>query len=324
MEPTGKTRLAVIVPCFNEEDNLPETLSEILSALAEWQDSLEIRLVVVDDHSTDKTFALASDLDDARVSCLRLSRRSGSHTAIRAALELVPAEVYAVISADGQDDPAALPAMLETWREGAQIVWATRRGGEEHHPWQVRLPAMMFYWALARLRSRSDKSLGLNRADFFLLDRSVADAVNACPERGTSLFGLLIWLGFRQQAVQYDRRPRRRGSSKWRYMQRVRLAEEWIVNFTDLPVNLLWLLAAVCLGSGVVWALASSLYSLLTWQSSPWLWFFPLVLVLGGLHFSAMGLLGSMLKKSLEESKRRPFYFIEKRHGKGFIDQNGN
>ena len=188
--------LSVVIPAYNEAQNIKQTIIELkqLLTLSDCADDHEI--VVVDDHSSDNTYEVVESFKEEKIKCVRLSRRSGSHTAIRAGFAASKGNAVLCIAADGQEDTAVIAQMVEKWNEGAKIVWALRRQ-RNTEPWYIRKPAQLFYRFLAWLGDTEQVEIDFSRADFFLLDKHVVDAINACAERNTSLFGL-IHSGFRR------------------------------------------------------------------------------------------------------------------------------
>jgi len=304
-------KLSVVIPAFNEGDNIAATLAELLAQIGERVEHCE--LIVVDDHSSDDTFdrVAATVAPKATVRCLRLSRRSGSHVAIRMGLEAATGDVVLCISADGQDDAGSLPAMLEKWRNGAQIVWALRRerSGE---PFHQKLFAQAFYRLLRFFNRPEDPSIDLSRADFYLLDRKVVDALVACGERVTSLFGLVAWIGFRQDSVVYDRHQRRSGQSKWSFRRRMGLALDWIVAFSWLPLRISSLLGLVIAGAGGLYAGFIVAFALLGHPIQGWASVMVTVLMLSGIQLLILGTIGEYVGRGLDESRKRPIAFIER------------
>jgi dolichol-phosphate mannosyltransferase len=302
-------KLSVVIPCYNESDNISATIAEVLSRAAGLFELCEI--IVVDDHSTDDTFERAGAAKGATVRCLRLSRRSGSHIAIRVGLGVATGDVVLCISADGQDNPAELPLMLKKWREGAQIVWALRRerSGE---PFHQKLFAQMFYRLLRFFNRPEDPSIDLSRADFYLLDRRVVDAILSCGERVTSLFGLVAWIGFRQDSVVYDRRLRRRGSSKWNFRRRIALALDWIVAFSWLPLRFSGILGLVIATAGGLYAIFVVVLKFLGGTVEGWSSVMVTVLVLSGIQLLILGTIGEYVGRGLDEARKRPIAFVEK------------
>jgi dolichol-phosphate mannosyltransferase len=300
--------LSVVIPAFNEAANVGPTLRELRQALASLPAPPErCQVLVVDDHSTDGTFEAVADLGDPDVACLRLSRRSGSHVALRAGLAAATGQATLCISADGQDGPETLGAMLDHWQRGAQIVWGLRRS-RAGEPWHVRLFSRAFYRLLRWIAGDHGADIDLDRADFFLLDRVVVEQLGRCPERNTSLFGLIAWSGFRQQAVQYDRRERRAGRSKWSFGARLRLATDWILAFSAMPLRIIAWFGGVLALLGIAWlgvTLSCGAASSLSAVGAT-------VLLVGGAQLGALGVIGEYLWRTLDEARRRPLYFIER------------
>jgi dolichol-phosphate mannosyltransferase len=283
-------KLSIVIPSYNESSNIVRTIEELSSRLRGFTETHEF--IVVDDHSSDDTFQRAATAKAASLRCLRLSRRSGSHVAIRVGLAAATGDAVLCISADGQEDPCVIEEMLQHWRAGAQIVWGLRRNRHEE-PWHVKLFAVAFYRLLRYFNRPENPNLDLSRADFYLLDRRVVDALVSCGERITSLFGLVAWIGFRQASVEYDRRPRRSGDSKWNFQRRLALALDWIVAFSWLPLRF-----AVTLGLIV---------ATMGWSSV-----MTAVLILSGIQLIVLGAIGEYVGRGLDESRKRPIAFVER------------
>lgn len=302
-------KLSVVIPAYNEE----KTIGRILDHLRDIMGTVPIddyEVIVIDDHSTDGTFACVESRGDSRIRGYRLSRNSGSHTALRAGLFHASGDAVLCLSADGQDDPDCLGAMLKKWNAGAHIVWALRKN-RDNEPLLIKTPAKIFYRILQVLVNADHNNIDLSRADFYLLDRSVVNAINACNERNTSLFGLIAWLGFRQETVDYDRGERFAGSSKWTFKRRVRLALDWIIAFSGIPLRL----SAYC---GVLFAVAGFLYTvyiILNYHygvAAPgWSSIIVIGFVTSGVQLIIIGVIGEYLWRNLDETRRRPLYFIE-------------
>ena len=304
--------LSVVIPAYNESKNIKTTIREVLSTLDKMPDIDRTEVLVVDDHSSDGTFEAAGGMDDSRVKCLRLSRRCGSHTALRAGMKESTGEAVLFTSADGQDDPACLVDMLKKWRKGAKVVWAlrkTRRG----EPWYITKPAQAFYRLLTCLGGVEKTDIDISRANFYLLDRIVVNAINNCLERHTSLFGLILWLGFNQDFVEYERRPRRSGKSKWNFRSSLTLAKDWIMGFSGLPLTLMFLVGIVITGVGILYALYMVANIILGNPAESPAVIILAILLVGGIQLITLGLVGEYLWHNLDESRRRPLYLIEKR-----------
>ena len=303
--------LSVVIPAYNEADNIKATVKELLKAIGRISDIGDVKVVVVDDHSSDNTYDMVRNMKDPRVMCLRLSKRSGSHAALRAGFIESNGDFVMCLSADGQDDPNCLNQMLLKLYSGCNIVWALRKN-RNNESMILRLFAKTFYKILLKLTGSEQSGIDLSRADFYILDRPVLDAIKSCSERNTSLFGLISWLGFKQEFVEYERRERMSGLSKWNFRSRLRLAKDWIIAFSGLPLKFMTVMGFFVAFMGFLYALYLISNFFLRHPTSGWSSLMVVVLVLGGLQMVMFGIVGEYLWRNLDESRKRPLYFIEK------------
>jgi dolichol-phosphate mannosyltransferase len=298
-------KLSILTPAFNEAANLPalyERLVETMRAIGgEWE------WVVVDDHSRDETFTVieALALRDARVRGFRLARNSGSHVAIMCGLHQADGDAAVMIAADLQDPPETLATMVGRWRQGAQVVWATRRSqsGDRSH----QRFAALYYWIMRHVVGM--KEMPARGADFFLIDRVVLEAFRRFPERNVSVLALITWLGFRQEYVEYDKQPRKAGQSGWTLSRKIKLVVDSITSFSDFPIRLCTY-AGLALIAGSLVLLAWSI-ALLPELGGGVLFLLFLIVGLAGLQLVAVGVVGEYVWRGLDEARRRPPYLIE-------------
>jgi dolichol-phosphate mannosyltransferase len=317
--------ISVVMPAYNEGENIRAAVQEVVSVLEKVPDLDKIQVLVVDDYSSDNTYEAVCRLNDPRIGCLRLSRRCGSHTALRAGMRESKADAVLCISADGQDSPAVIEDMLLKWRDGARVVWALRKNREDE-PWYMRRLSRAFYRLLFWLTDVNKKNadIDLSRAGFFLLDRNVVEAINACGERNTSLFGLISWVGFKQDFVEYGRRLRRAGSSKWSFESRLNLAKDWIIAFSGLPLRITSLIGIFIAVIGIIGAIYVVLDKLFFSNIiAGWASIVVLILFLSGVQLTILGIMGEYLWRNLDESRKRPLFFIEKKSGEDLSDSEG-
>ena len=311
----GRVRslLSVVVPCFNEEEVLHETHRRLVAALEAIPD-LDFELVYVDDGSRDSTPERLRGLQggDSRVRVLVLSRNFGQQIATTAGIAEAVGDAVVVIDADLQDPPEIIERMLERWREGVDVAYGVRiaRSGESLFKlWTAKA----FYRILAGI---ADVSIPLDAGDFRLVDRRVADALLAMPERDRYLRGMTAWTGFRQEAVPYARSRRAAGRTKYPFGRMLRYAMDSIVSFSSAPLRAAtWLgfFAAGLALAGIVYALAVRLLTD-AWVSG-WAAAFIAVVFLGGVQLVVVGVLGEYLGRIYAEVKRRPLYFVKERLG---------
>jgi polyisoprenyl-phosphate glycosyltransferase len=297
--------ISIVTPAFNEAANLPTLYDRLVAVMREVGGDWE--WIVVDDHSRDDTFTVieALALRDARVRGFRLSRNAGSHVAITCGLHQVDSDAAVMIAADLQDPPETLATMVGRWRQGAQVVWATRRAqpGEASH----RGFAALYYWMMRRLVGMTE--MPARGADFFLLDRVVVDAFRRFSERNVSVLALITWLGFRQEFVAYDKQPRLSGQSGWTLARKIKLVVDSITSFSDFPIRLCTYTGLALFACSLVLLIFAVV--LLPQLGGGVLLLLSLIVGLAGLQLVAVGVVGEYVWRALEESRRRPPYLIE-------------
>ncbi len=303
-----KIFLSLVTPAFNEAENLPvlyDRLSNILEAL-----SLEWEWLIIDDHSADDTFGVITDLakQDTRVHGIRLSRNFGSHKAITCGLQRAKGTGVIIMAADLQDPPETLPALLEKWRNGAQVVWAVRYSREGEKSSKVGF-SRLYYFLMRRIIGIKD--IPATGADFFLVDRVVINAFLEFSERNVSIMGLITWMGFRQDYIYYDKQARKFGRSGWDLRKKLKLVVDSITSFTYLPVRLMSYLGFFVALMGLIYAAVVIINALRGNPVQGWSSLMLVVLVIGGFQMIMMGILGEYLWRSLDESRRRPPYLVE-------------
>ena len=302
--------LSIVTPAFNESANLPALYDRLVATMSAL--GVEWEWLIVDDHSRDDTFAAIELLAarDARVRGVRLARNSGSHVAITCGLHHVIGDAAVMMAGDLQDPPETLAAMLDRWKAGAQVVWATRRqrpGDRSHAGF-----AAVYYWVMRHVVGM--REMPARGADFFLIDRIVIDAFAQFSECNVSVLALITSLGFRQAYVEYDKQPRASGQSGWTMAAKVKLVIDSVTAFSAFPIRLCsYVGLALIVLAVVIFGL-----SLLTLPALGWGILFVLAVMFGltGLQLVAIGLVGEYVWRALEEARRRPAYLIEATAGR--------
>jgi dolichol-phosphate mannosyltransferase len=297
--------LSILTPAFNEAANLPALYDRLVETMrvigGDWE------WVIVDDHSRDETFAVveALALRDARVRGFRLARNSGSHVAITCGLHQVDGDAAVMMAADLQDPPETLTSMVARWRQGAQVVWATRSAnpGDRSH----KRFAALYYWVMRHMVGM--KEIPARGADFFLIDRVGIEAFRRFSERNVSVLALITWLGFRQEYIEYDKQPRRAGQSGWTLSRKIKLVVDSITAFSDFPIRLCTYAGLALLAASLVLLVAS--IAMLPQLGGGVLFLLFLIVGLAGLQLLAVGVVGEYVWRALDESRRRPPYLIE-------------
>ena len=309
----SRPELSLVMPVYNEEESigpLVERLERLLDSLA----GTAVEVIFVDDHSTDGTQALLRAVcqRDARYRHLRLARNSGSHVAILAGLEHARGVCATFMASDLQDPPELIPQMLKLWREGNHVVWAVRER-REGIPLVDRVFAGLFWFLLARV-GRVD--LPPQGSDFALLDRAAIDALLISAGTHPSLAGEIAVLGFRQAQVPYTKARRQYGRGKWNLSRKLQAFADAFVSFSYVPLRAMSYLGMACSVLGFLYALVVVMVRVFSSRKiEGWASLMVVVLVLGGIQMTMLGVLGEYLWRTLSEARRRPRYFLEEGHG---------
>ncbi|HVW76157.1 MAG TPA: glycosyltransferase family 2 protein [Alloacidobacterium sp.] len=311
--PASVLKLAIVVPCYNEQEVLPQTVSrldELVRELIAAGQIAEGSLYFVDDGSDDATWALIENFaaENSCVHGMKLSRNYGHQRALLAGLLTVPGDVVVSIDADLQDDPAAIKDMIAAYIAGAEIVYGVRRERKVDTPFK-RVTAEAYYSALRTIGVQ----LIFNHADYRLLSRTVIETLRTYKETNIFLRGLIPQLGFQAALVYYDRQERLAGVSKYPISKMLALAIEGVTSFSDVPLRIItWLglvISIFSFGMGI-WALCIRIFdpsAVPGWASTV----IPLYM-LGGVQLLSMGVIGQYLAKIYAETKARPRFIIER------------
>ena len=304
------SHLSVVVPLYNEDDNVPE-LHRRLTGVLNGRGIPHV-LYFVNDGSRDGTLERLRSLasSDRRVRVLSFSRNFGHQMSISAGLAHADGDAVVVMDADLQDPPEIIPDMLDRWAEGYDVVYAVRRKRKEGA--LKRAAYALFYRVLRRI---SNVEIPLDSGDFSLLDARVVGLLRSFPERNRFVRGLRSWVGFRQTELAYERMPRRAGEPKYRIRHLMKLALDGFFAFSTVPLQLSTWLGFLAAGLGflyLVYALASRfLYQ----NPAGWTSLAAIILFLGGTQLILLGVLGEYVGRIYEEVKQRPLYIVDEAIG---------
>lgn len=309
------TRVAIVVPCYNEEDVIQETahrLSELLSHLVSaGKASADSAIYFVDDGSRDRTWTLIEELAQSRphIRGIKLSHNRGHQNALLAGLMSAKGDVVISVDADLQDDLAAIDDMLDAYAQGYDVVYGVR-SRRDTDTFFKRVTAVGYY----KFLNLMGVEVVYNHADYRLLARCVVEALRQYEEKNLFLRGIIPTLGFRSTNVYYERRERFAGVSKYPLRKMLSLALDGVTSFTPMPLHVitaLGMLVSVASGLLGLWAVAIRMFTdtaIPGWASTVVPIYF-----LGGVQLLGIGVLGEYLSKIYLEVKRRPRYIIEKK-----------
>lgn len=301
-------KYSIVAPVFNEEETLPHFYKRVVDVMEGIGEPFE--LVLINDGSSDGSFLNMQDLHrrDPRVIVIDFSRNFGHQIAISAGLDYARGEAVIIIDSDLQDPPEVISDLIQHWKDGAEVVYAqrSRRKGETRFK---LMTAAAFYRLITRITSIN---IPRDTGDFRLLDRSVVDALVKMREHHRFMRGLSVWVGFRQEAVLYERQERFAGTTKYPLRKMIRFSLDAITSFSHVPLELAtsfgFILAAISL-IGILVAAALRIFTgAIIGQASTLI----LVLFLGGIQLIFLGIIGEYLGRIYDEVRARPLYIVRR------------
>jgi len=302
--------LTVIVPCYNEEENVPLFYEELMKNepfLAE--KGMELELLYVDDGSTDKTVPEIKKLRerDPRVHLVSFSRNFGKEAAIYAGLENSRGDYVVMMDVDLQDPPSLLPEMFSYIQEGYDSV-ATRRVSRKGEPPIRSFFARMFY----RLMKKISKTEIMDGArDYRLMTRQMADAILSMPEYNRFTKGIFGWVGFKTKWIEYENVERARGETKWSFWKLFLYSLDGICAFSTAPLMLASIMGVFfCVVAFLMIVFIIVRKMIFGDPVSGWPSLVCIILMTSGVQFFCTGIVGQYLAKTYMEVKRRPIYLI--------------
>lgn len=309
MSASHKT-FSIVVPVFNNEANIPETVPSLL-ALASELPGYRLELVFIEDGSSDRSYEL---LEAQRLShpdaitVVKLTRNFGQTPAVQAGLQHATGDVVGVISADLQEPYEMFPEMIRAWERGAKFVIGERVEREESA--LHRMISGIYWWLIRRYAFPDFPPLGF---DFFVMDRQLVEDLNRIGEKNSSIYCLVYWLGYRAVRVPVIRRVRTRGRSQWGLRRKIRITIDTLVGFTTLPSRIITF-TAFALGAASIAYLVFALWRWAVSQTAPagWMTVVGLLTLIGAAILFALGIVSEYLLRILLEQKRRPSYVIER------------
>ncbi|MFO0996742.1 MAG: glycosyltransferase family 2 protein [Alphaproteobacteria bacterium] len=302
-----RAQLSIVVPFYNEATNIPALFARLVPIL----DGLGIawEVVAVNDGSADDTFdrLMAAHRGKPAIKIIDLSRNFGKERALSAGLAKASGDAVIMIDADLQHPPETIPAMIEKWREGYEVVYAVRIARTDQTR-LARVLSRLFYAMFDRL---SEVPLPRGTGDFRLLDRKVVDVINGMPERTRFMKGIYSWVGFRQTGIPYEEAARHEGQSKWPLWGLFQLGVDGLTAFSNFPLRVWTFVGAVVSGLAFLYIVFRLLRTLIYGIDVPgYESIIMTTLFLGGVQLLTLGILGDYIGRIFSEVKGRPLYVI--------------
>ena len=303
--------LSIIIPSYNEEENITRTATRLREILTEAD--IPYELIFISDGSRDNTFAeieKAAELD-GNVKGYEFSRNFGKEAAIFAGLKMAKGNCAVVIDCDLQHPPEIIPEMYKLWKEGYDVVEGVKsERGEEGR--LHKLFANAFYGIMSRLMK-----INMNdTSDYKLLDRKVVDVLLDLKESNTFFRALSFWVGFQSTSISYEVQERTAGESKWSFVSLLKYAVMNTTSFTTAPLQLVTFLGILSIALAVIMGLQTLVRYFIGNAVEGFTTVILLVLMIGGFIMISLGIIGHYLARIYDEVKGRPRYIIARETGK--------
>ena len=303
--------LSVIVPCYNEEENIRDFYEELMKNGGFFQDrGLEVEVIYIDDGSKDGTVKKVKELaaEDARVHLVSFSRNFGKEAAVYAGLQKAKGDYAVMMDCDLQDPPSLLPEMFRYIGEGYDSV-ATRRVTRKGEPVIRSFFARMFYRLINKI-SRTEIVDGAR--DYRLMTRQVVDSILAMAEYNRFTKGIFGWVGYQTKWLEYENIERKKGETKWSFWKLFLYSIDGITAFSTVPL-------AIASFMGVLFCVVAFLMILFIIvrklafgdPTAGWPSMVCTMLTCSGIQLFCLGIVGQYLSKTYMEVKKRPVYLVK-------------
>ncbi len=306
-------KYSVILPVYNEQENLDFLYERVTKVLVSLKKEYEI--IFINDGSHDKTKNILEDLHkkNNNIKIINFSRNFGHQTAVTAGLDFASGEEVAILDADLQDPPEILPIFFAKLNEGYDVVYAIRKKRKENI---FKKLAYSFFYKILHLIANVD--IPLDSGDFCVLSRRMVKTINSFPERNRFIRGLRSWAGFKQIGLEYEREKRLAGKSKYGLKKLFKLAFDGIFSFSFIPLQIMFVLGSLSLFLsiiGVFWAIYMKFFTTAYNRVPGFATTTILIMFVGGLQLFSIGIMGEYLRRVYDEVKQRPQYIIESKLG---------
>jgi len=307
--------LSVVAPMYNEEENIDVFLSRLIPILKKV--TPDYNIICINDGSTDNTLEklIENHKRNSTIEIINLSRNFGKEMALTAGLDYSQGDIVIPIDSDLQDPPELIEEMVNKWKEGFDVVYATRRirHGEN---WFKKNTAAFFYKIINTV---SEIPIPENTGDFRLMDKRVVVAIRQLPEEARFMKGIFSWVGFKQTAIMYDRQPRFSGKTSWNYWKLWNFSLDGFTSFSHLPIRV-WSYIGITISLfSLIYAVTLVTYVIFVKgiDVPGYASLMVVTLFLGGIILISLGVLGEYIGRIFNEVKKRPLYLISDLWGFG-------
>lgn len=301
-------KLSIVIPVYYNEENLIPLYDDIKAKIIDVID-YEYEIIMVNDGSKDNSYTVMQNIakKDSNVKIVSLSRNFGSHAAILCGLSKSTGDCAVVKAADLQEPTEMILEMVESWKQGNNVVLAAREDRKESAG--QKLFSNAYYWMVRKVALPTMPKKGF---DIYLLDKKVVRVLLEFDEINSALTGQILWSGFKTSTVYYTRLAREVGTSKWTLKKKIKLVTDTLFSFSTMPITLVSFIGTLSFIGALIWAVVVAIFRILGYiQVSGWTTLFIFNLFSFGVIMLTLGILGGYLWRTFDASRNRPPYIIE-------------
>ena len=298
--------ISLVVPVYNEQHNIPILYGRIVSSLRTCPETWE--LIFVNDGSWDFSLSLLKELalKDSRIKVINFSRNFGQQAAFTAGMDFASGKAVITMDSDLQDPPELIPEMIKKWKEGTPVIFARRKSRKDS--FFKKYSAKIYYYFL---QNYSDIKITGNIGDFRLIDHKVLAHINNMREKSRYLRGMVAWLGFKFEIIDYARPNRIHGETGYSLLKMARLAMDGILNFSLLPLRLGMVIGLINILTGLFFLTYILLDTIINNVFYPlYKWLVVILFMMIGFLFILIWILAEYVGRIYDESKSRPLYVV--------------
>ena len=305
-------KVSVVIPMYYEEEVAEECYNRVSNCLKALK-NYDYEIIVVNDGSKDNTLDILQNLakNDIKLKVVSFSRNFGHQAAVTAGLKYTTGDVVVIIDADLQDPPELIIDMLKLWEAGSEVIYAKRKVRKGESKFKL-FTAKTFYKILNGL---SDIEIPKDTGDFRMADRKVIDVINSLPEHNKFLRGLFSWVGFKQVSIEYERKERYAGKTKYPLRKMLKLAADGIISFSTKPLRIIGGIGIFSIIISFIVLVYSILSYIFDWNElmPGWTSIMVSITFFAGVQLLAIWMMSEYISRIYDESKRRPQYVIDKK-----------
>jgi len=298
--------ISVVLPIYNEENNIPILITELTKVLTEYA---EYEIIFVNDGSTDKSEKLISEacLQNPQIKLINLSRNFGHQEALTAGLENANGDAIIMMDGDMQDPPSLIPKLIDKWKEGYEVVYTVKTKRNESYFRKILFN--QFYKIFDLL---SEYKMPMNSGIFSLIDKKILKIIVSLEEKNKYITGLRAWVGFNQTSIEFERPNRLEGEPKQTLPKLFKLAMDGIFSFSNRPLEFAFFIGMAITVMSILLIFVILYIKLFTEKAIPgYATYTSIILFMGGVNIFISGILGRYISMIFKDTKNRPIYLIK-------------